>query len=74
MLYEVTDMAMKKYERRDTARAKVLFTLLATLVMSGALTGCLMVGGSSRGGFFIFPGSLGLIFLIIVVSLVLRRR
>ncbi len=48
--------------------------LLAGLLVSGALTGCLLIGGSSRGGFFIFPGSLGLIFLIVVIALVLRRR
>ena len=41
---------------------------------SGTLTGCLMIGGSSRGGFFIWPGSIGLLVIILIVSMLLRRR
>ena len=48
----------------------VLLSALTTVPLSG----CLVVGGSSRGGFFIFPGSLGLIVLIVIVGLILRRR
>ena len=33
-----------------------------------------MIGGSSRGGFFIFPGGLGLVVILIVVFGLLRRR
>ena len=47
---------------------------LGGLLLLGSLTGCLMVGGSSRGGFFIFPGGLGLVALIVIVALLLRRR
>ena len=51
-----------------------LLTLVAALMASCSLTGCLMVGGSSRGGFFIWPGSIGLLVIILIVSLLLRRR
>ena len=53
---------------------KRTLALLACAIMTVPLGGCLVLGGSSRGGFFIFPGSLGLILLIVVVALVLRRR
>ena len=48
--------------------------LLACGMLTVPLTGCLVLGGSSRGGFFIFPGSLGLVLLIVIVALLLRRR
>ena len=53
--------------------ARVTLVLLSGLGMMGTLSGCLLIGGSSRGGFFIFPG-MGVIVLIVVVLLVLRRR
>ena len=49
-------------------------TLLVMLLLSStALTGCLVAGVSSSGHFFIFP-SIGVIVLIIIIFLVLRRR
>ena len=51
-----------------------ILLLVAALVASGTLTGCLMIGGTSRGGFFIWPGSLGLLVILLIVSLLLRRR
>ena len=52
-------------------RAALLFTsLLATLPLSG----CLVVGHSSGGGWFIWPGSLGLLVVVVLISLLLRRR
>ena len=48
--------------------------LSAALIAAGSLTGCVVVGGSSRGGFFIWPGGLGLVVLILLVLFVLRRR
>lgn len=38
------------------------------------LSGCMVVGYSSRGGGFIFPGGLGLIVMLVVLFLLLRRR
>ena len=67
-------MAFMTGRSGSKAGVKKVLVMLAGLVLSATLSGCLLIGGSSRGGFFIFPGSLGLIFLIVVVALVLRRR
>lgn len=60
--------------RTATQQLRSLLVLLAGFGATGSLSGCLMVGGSSRGGFFIFPGGLGLLVIIVVVALLLRRR
>lgn len=65
-------MNLKATQQRSTMRG--FLVILAALGASGSLTGCLMIGGSSRGGFFIWPGSLGLLVIILIVSLLLRRR
>ncbi len=65
-----TVQTVKRLRRRIEAALLLLMGLVATCTVSG----CLMVGGSSRGGFFIFPGSVGLIVIIAIVALVLRRR
>lgn len=51
----------------------------ALLMMSGlgacsALSGCVMLGYSSRGGFFLWPGGLGLLVLLGVLWLIFSRR
>lgn len=53
-----------------------LRTLAAALLLLSpfALTGCIVAGGSSRGGWFIFPGGFGLILMILLVVFLLRRR
>jgi len=48
--------------------------LFGLVLISIALTGCLMVGVSSSGGWFVWPGGLGLVVMIIVAALLLRRR
>ena len=55
-------------------RLQTVLVILSALVASSTLTGCLVIGGSSRGGFFIWPGSIGLLVIILIVSLLLRRR
>ena len=52
---------------------KIGFALLTALLSSG-LAGCVMIGGSSRGGFFIWPGGLGLGFLLLLFFFLSRRR
>jgi hypothetical protein len=37
------------------------------------LTGCIVVGASSSGGWFIWPGSVGLLFLGLLLVVLLRR-
>ncbi len=54
--------------------ARFALTLLFSLAAASMLTGCLMIGASSRGGFFIWPGSLGLLAVLVVLGLLLRRR
>ena len=49
-----------------------LLTLLATVAFS--CTGCLVAGYSSTGGAFIWPGGLGLLVVVILAILLLRRR
>jgi hypothetical protein len=50
--------------------------VLAAVVVCGLLsmTGCVMFGASSSGGFFIWPGGLGLLVMILLVVWLLRRR
>ena len=49
-------------------------TLGSALGAALLLSGCVVVGGSSRGGLFLWPGGLGLGFIILLVLLLLRRR
>lgn len=53
---------------------RLVLSTLAGLLSLGSLTGCFVVGASSRGGFFVWPGGLGLLVLILVVVFLLRRR
>ena len=46
----------------------------ATLLCSLPLTGCIAVGYSTHGGWFIWPGSLGLLLILGLVFLLMRRR
>lgn len=56
---------------RVSTAAVATLTLLATL----PLTGCLMVGGySSRGGWFLWPGSFGFLIIILLLFFFLRGR
>lgn len=48
----------------------VLATLFAAPLI---LSGCLVAGVSSGGGFFIWPGSLGLLIVIALLFFFLRR-
>ena len=58
---------------RSLHRSAHALFLALSLVSCASLTGCFVVGGSSRGGFFIWPGSIGLI-VIVLLFLLLRRR
>lgn len=44
------------------------------LLAAMALSGCVVAGYSSGGGWFVWPGSFGLLFLLLILYLVLRRR
>ncbi len=47
---------------------------ILSLLAASSLTGCVAVGYSSGGGWFVWPGGLGLVVLILLVLFVLRRR
>jgi hypothetical protein len=53
---------------------KKSLALLLLLSSQLASASCVGVGYSSRGGWFIWPGGLGLIVVIILLVLLLRRR
>lgn len=57
-----------------TERKNTVLWAAAGLLCLGSLTGCVVVGASSRGGFFVWPGGVGLVLLILLVVIVLRRR
>jgi hypothetical protein len=49
--------------------------LAAGLAFAAPLTGCIVVGVSNRGGWFIWPRGFGLLFIFaMLVILLLRRR
>lgn len=62
--------------RTTTNEAKM--SLIWRMVLGGLaclpLSGCIAVGYSSSGGWFLWPGGLGLLLLIAIVIFVLRRR
>ena len=53
--------------------AKNAGLIVSALVSSGMLSGCI-VAGVSNGHAFIWPGGFGLVLLLLIVFLVLRRR
>ena len=46
----------------------------AALLGLSALTGCVAVGYSTGGGWFVWPGGLGLLLLLLLLFFVLRGR
>lgn len=55
-----------------TLRTMALF--LSGITAANLLCGCVMVGYSSRSGFFVWPSGLGLLLLLVVLWLLLRPR
>jgi hypothetical protein len=53
--------------------AQGALTLASSLILFTTLTGCLVVGYSSRGGWFIWPGGIGLLIIILLIVWLLRR-
>lgn len=68
---------MKPIKGRATAAKSVASTLVILISLAVGtlpLSGCLVAGVSSGGGFFIWPGSIGLVLLVLLVVFILRRR
>ena len=56
-------------------RSTTLAIAALSILISLPLTGCLMVGGySSRGGWFIWPGSFGFLLVLLLLFFLLRGR
>lgn len=49
--------------------------VVVTLIIACLQTSCIMVGGySSNGGWFVWPGGLGILLIIVVAALLIARR
>ncbi len=53
---------------------KQLAIAICGLLAAASTTGCLVVGHSTGGGWFVWPGGLGLVVIVLLVLFVLRRR
>jgi fatty acid desaturase len=51
-----------------------LLTILAACFATVGLSGCLGAGYSSGGGWFVWPGSLGLLVIVLLIVFLVRRR
>lgn len=51
-----------------------MLVAVAGLGMTLGLSGCIVAGYRSGGGWFVWPGSFGLLFVLLILFLVLRRR
>jgi hypothetical protein len=63
--------------QRVFLKSKLLARSAVIVAASGAtlgLSGCLVAGYSTGGGWFVWPGSLGLLIIILVVVFLIRRR
>ena len=55
-------------------RKRIVTVLALGLMVCPALTGCVAVGYSSSGGWFIWPGGIGLLVVVLLAVFLLRRR
>lgn len=55
-------------------RSRTILLMVSGLATATLLSGCVMVGYSSRGGLFVWPGGLGLLLLLLILWLLLRPR
>ena len=53
---------------------KQIVIALAGFLAACLLTGCIMVGHSTGGGWFVWPGGLGLVVVVLLVLFLLRGR
>jgi hypothetical protein len=53
--------------------AQAALALVSSLILCTTLTGCLVVGYSSSGGWFLWPGSISLLIVIALIGWLIRR-
>jgi hypothetical protein len=69
-----------RHDARSTSKRDVLLLAFKTgafaaagLACAETLSGCLVAGYSSGGGFFLWPGSIGLLVVVLLLIFLLRR-
>lgn len=65
---------MSKISKQARHRLNAFLFLPITLLACSALTGCIVAGASSTGGWFIWPGGLGLVVIVLLAIFLLRGR
>ncbi len=53
---------------------KNLLIAVLGLVTASFASGCVVVGHSTGGGWFVWPGGLGLVVVVLLILFLLRRR
>jgi hypothetical protein len=62
-------------EPRKLRRVADRSAICATgLLLAGMLSGCLVIGVSNRGGWFIWPRGFGFLLILVLLVFLLRRR
>jgi ABC-type proline/glycine betaine transport system permease subunit len=59
---------------RTAVVIRTICTLLASWIGAAGLSGCVAVGYSSGRGWFVWPGGLGLLIIVLIIVFVSRRR
>ena len=68
------DSAMNDIRSLSINKLKRLFIVLIGSGTTVGLSGCLVIGRSSSGRWFIWPGSLGFLLVILILFILMRRR
>jgi protein-S-isoprenylcysteine O-methyltransferase Ste14 len=68
------ETSMRKQMRSRRSLAAAVAMACGWLMVASLLSGCVAVGYSSGGGWFIWPGGLGLLLVVVVIVVLLLRR
>ena len=56
------------------SKSKLFILSLLAVLLGVSQSACIVIGGSSRGGWFVWPGGFGLLIMILVLYLLFGRR
>jgi ABC-type Fe3+-siderophore transport system permease subunit len=68
------DSAVNDIRSLSINKLKRLFIVLIGSGTTVGLSGCLVVGRSSSGRWFVWPGGLGFLLVILIIFFLMRRR
>jgi hypothetical protein len=69
------EMTRSKSFGQNLLRSKAVFYAATVFVLLSPVCGCVLVGGYRSGsGFFVWPGTLGVVVVALLLLFVLRRR